>query len=730
MDLLYLFRVLLKRKWLILILSFLAAVATFFLVFNQKDSYQSVAQYSTGFTEEKIRLADGTTAVDLFTADSKFNNVIETFRSPRVIGMLSYRLLLHDLQNPTRAFRSIKDQVAKANLEKRLRTDSLAQVVRRKISRSEQISPTNEADIDIYEYLKVYGYDYKSLNEKLSISRVARTDYLNIVFSSEHAELSAFVVNTLGSEFLNYYQNLSSERTQTSATNIQSLINTQQLRIDSLNFLLRRAKVSQGAIDPVTMSKTAMETVTGLESDLATSTSEYNQHKFLYETYQSQLNEMMKLVGGSSTSQTIINLKTRRDNLAATNSRLSTPDPDITREIADLDNQIRVLSSSSSGSSSKSRERIQDLQGKVNEEKALMEGAKSTMNMLQTRIGIYNGKSNINPGSIVDISALEKQLEIETDQLATLRERYNQAEGLVRDDPTSNFKQTLVGQPAVEPVPKNKLLKTGLAGAVTMSLLSLLIIFTELFDARVKTPGQFQKLVPGKLLGIVNAVSLKKTFIDELMTHEQDPTKMRKEYLFKNYIRKLRHEVVQSGKKIVLVTSTQVGTGKSTLIQAIAYSYLLSKKKVLLLDLNLNHNTITETYHPANNITDLDLENKLPPSEMVKTLVCATSFDNLYAIGCPQTSATPSEIINLEKFGQLLHNLREEFDVVLVEGPALNERADTQELMGICDGAITVFSADHAIGSADIKSFKVIAGSGDRNLGTVLNKVQTENINF
>lgn len=730
MDLLYLFRVLLKRKWLILILSALAAVATFFLVLKQKDSYQSVAQYSTGFTEEKIRLADGTTAVDLFTADSKFNNVIETFRSPRVIGMLSYRLLIHDLENPSRAFRTIKDQEKRQSLEKKLKSDSLVKVIRKKISRSEQISPTNEADKDTYEYLKVYGYDYKSLNEMLSISRVARTDYLNIVFSSEHAELSAFVVNTLGSEFLNYYQNLSSERTQTSATNIQSLINQQQLRIDSLNFLLRGAKVKQGAVDPVTMSKTAMETVTGLESDLAASTSEYNQHKFLYNTYKTQLDELLKISGGNSNSQTIINLKTRRDNLAANNSRLSIPDPDITREIADLDNQIRILSSSSSGSSAKSKERLQDLQNKANEEYALMEGASSTVNILTQRINYYNGKSNINPGSIVDINALEKQLEIESDQLATLRERYNQAEGLVRDDPTSNFKQTLVGQPAVEPVPKNKLLKTGLAGAVTMSLLALLIIFTELFDSRVKTPSQFQKQLPGRLLGFINAINLKKAFLDELMTQELDASRNRKEYLFKNYIRKLRHEVVQSGKKIILITSTQVGTGKSTLAQVLAYSYLLSKKKVLLLDMNFNHNTLTETFHPANNITDLDLDNKLPASELVRTLVCATSFENLYAIGCNQSSATPSETINLEKFGHLLHYLREEFDVVLVEGPSLNERADTQELISLCEGIITVFSADHAIGATDLKSFRIFSGVGDKNLGAILNKVQTENINF
>src|SRR4051812_45192435 len=107
MDLIYFINVLYRRKWIILGLSFLAVVVAFFLLLGKKPLFQSVAQYSTGFTAEKVRMVDGTAAVDIYGADIKFNNVIETFKSPGVVSMISYRLMLHDLQNPSRPYRKL-----------------------------------------------------------------------------------------------------------------------------------------------------------------------------------------------------------------------------------------------------------------------------------------------------------------------------------------------------------------------------------------------------------------------------------------------------------------------------------------------------------------------------------------------------------------------------------------------------------------------------------------------
>src|SRR5687767_14799306 len=99
MDLIYLFKSLMKRKWLILISTLLAVIAAFAFTLREERLFKSTAQIATGFTShEQVKLKDE--SFNIYEIDSKFSNVIESLKSPRVLSMTSYNLMLHDLQNP------------------------------------------------------------------------------------------------------------------------------------------------------------------------------------------------------------------------------------------------------------------------------------------------------------------------------------------------------------------------------------------------------------------------------------------------------------------------------------------------------------------------------------------------------------------------------------------------------------------------------------------------------
>ncbi|RYE17731.1 MAG: hypothetical protein EOP45_15300, partial [Sphingobacteriaceae bacterium] len=202
-DLLYFFKILYRRKWWIMGLSFIAALLTVIFLFFKKPFYLSIAQYSTGFTAEKVRMIDGTSAVDLFGADVKFNNVIETFKSPRVVSMISYRLLLHDLITPSKAYRKLSEKDMNTPIYKLVNRDSAILRLSGKLQRSELLRSDDEKERILIEFLKLYKYDYNNLMTQMSIDRVGSTDYLDIVYRSENPELSALVVNSMGDEFLN-----------------------------------------------------------------------------------------------------------------------------------------------------------------------------------------------------------------------------------------------------------------------------------------------------------------------------------------------------------------------------------------------------------------------------------------------------------------------------------------------------------------------------------------------
>src|SRR5580700_8003100 len=99
MDFNYLLNALFKKKWIIIFSTFIALGAALTFTFFMKKSYVSDAQYSTGLTQTSKVSLQTSEIFDINQIDLRFNNVIETFQSPKVLGMLSYELLLHDVES-------------------------------------------------------------------------------------------------------------------------------------------------------------------------------------------------------------------------------------------------------------------------------------------------------------------------------------------------------------------------------------------------------------------------------------------------------------------------------------------------------------------------------------------------------------------------------------------------------------------------------------------------------
>ena len=161
-------------------------------------------------------------------------------------------------------------------------------------------------------------------------------------------------------------------------------------------------------------------------------------------------------------------------------------------------------------------------------------------------------------------------------------EKYSQAEGLVKDDPTANFIQTKVAQQAIDPESKKTLITMILASMAMFFLSSIIFLFLEIFDPTLKTPTIFKKQMKMNLVSVLNHVPLKKKEISEIVLAQEAGKKEKSLAIFKNNVRKLRYSLLHSDKKIILFTSTQERAGKTTVIDALAHGLLLSKKKVLL----------------------------------------------------------------------------------------------------------------------------------------------------
>ncbi|MEQ9306067.1 MAG: Wzz/FepE/Etk N-terminal domain-containing protein [Marinoscillum sp.] len=90
-----------RRKWVIILTPVAGALLTIFFLQFRSEAYTSTARISTGFTvTDKIELNDNELMPR--TYDTEFNNLLELMRSPLSYNLLSYKLLLHDLETESR----------------------------------------------------------------------------------------------------------------------------------------------------------------------------------------------------------------------------------------------------------------------------------------------------------------------------------------------------------------------------------------------------------------------------------------------------------------------------------------------------------------------------------------------------------------------------------------------------------------------------------------------------
>src|SRR6187431_971233 len=92
MDLTYIFNILRKHIWLLLITPIIAGAAGFFFTLNIKRSYKSEATLATNFTTGDPVSIDGD-RTNYFESNVSFVNAIETMSSPMVLDLVSFRLL-------------------------------------------------------------------------------------------------------------------------------------------------------------------------------------------------------------------------------------------------------------------------------------------------------------------------------------------------------------------------------------------------------------------------------------------------------------------------------------------------------------------------------------------------------------------------------------------------------------------------------------------------------------
>jgi polysaccharide biosynthesis transport protein len=258
----------------------------------------------------------------------------------------------------------------------------------------------------------------------------------------------------------------------------------------------------------------------------------------------------------------------------------------------------------------------------------------------------------------------------------------------------------------------------------------LFLIILELLDSSLRTPTIFQKETHLNVVSVVGDMDFRRKPLKEYLDTGIQNNREHSSSPFIQNLRKLRYEIESKGKKVILVTSPKSQEGKSIIMESLAYTFSMSKKKVLLIDANFSNNTLTREFSAVPTLENFHMNGQDSSMDKIWGITTLTSITNTDIVGCGEGNYTPSEILPPNNLFSNLNKIVQHYDFILIEGAALNDHADSRELAEYAEGIVAVFSAKNSIHESDKEAIQFLNTAGNKFIGVVLNMVDEDNFDL
>ena len=172
--------------------------------------------------------------------------------------------------------------------------------------------------------------------------------------------------------------------------------------------------------------------------------------------------------------------------------------------------------------------------------------------------------------------------------------------------------------------------------------------------------------------------------------------------------------------KVLTLVSGGAGEGKSTTLNNLAYTFAQSGLSVLVIDADLRRPSQHKIFGASNS---RGLTDYLSKGVAIDDLVLATSDENLKLIPSGKLPAGSIAMLNSKRMTTLIEEVREKFDMVLVDAPPI---------LGVSDSSVIVRSVDMTALVIQHRRFpramlarvkSAVLNTGGNLLGAVLNNV-------
>lgn len=346
------------------------------------------------------------------------------------------------------------------------------------------------------------------------------------------------------------------------------------------------------------------------------------------------------------------------------------------------------------------------LNGLLADYKAALESERA----LQGRVAQLKGAVLNLRGRSIQYTILQREVDTNRSLYDALLQRYKQigVAGGVGTAPVSIVDRA---QAPTSPYKPNLLLNLivgfgmGLLGGIASA------VGLEFLNDTIKTREDVRRKLQLACLGAVPKTSAKDSFVEDL----KNPTSVVSE-AYSAIVAALRFSTEEGTPKVLLVTSTRSGEGKSSSALAIAQNFARRERRVLLIDSDLRK----PAFKAASD--RLGLSKLLTTEEPLSAHVVETQHQNLWLLPSGPLPPNPADLLSTGRIRKIVAEAKEAFDLVVIDGPPTLGLADAPLLAAAAGSALFVIESGKTRTRAAIEALNRLEATGTRILGATLTK--------
>lgn len=183
----------------------------------------------------------------------------------------------------------------------------------------------------------------------------------------------------------------------------------------------------------------------------------------------------------------------------------------------------------------------------------------------------------------------------------------------------------------------------------------------------------------------------------------------------------LQYSSNDGGPRIIQVTSSAAGEGKSVTALGLALSFAASEKRVLIIDADLRRPSL------ITNTDSIGLSGLLTSDQNIEKHIVSTKVENMDAVSSGVYVPNPTALLNSLRFDEIITYAREHYEYVIVDSPPVLGLADAPIIGAKVDTTVFVIMSNRITTNNIKAAMERLQFSGSRLIGITLTRYKAEN---